>query len=713
MAERDQQALEEEFRRASNMSEFSGPLAKNGPTKPTDRSNGSFQTVVRSPEHTEEPLKPDSKGKGKGKETKLPFFPANPIDLMDQWHNLAGVGPRVRTLSPSPIRLAIPSPLPSSLSNDSSSDSGNGTRRGGGGGGGDSFSSSSSSSSPLSLEDSDSDSDSDSNDSSDDDRKKRRKKRDKNKNEKDKEKRKEKFKKKDSKFRWKRFDFLLDKENYLKGLKNWEFWKNALNLSKAHFIPNGLEDQYNQPSKKYQAGYSATVDQSEMREIMELFDRAIKQKATPKGVATEGAAPKGALIPKDTGSTGTSKKLPGNPAIDKPRAMIPQLYNSLNVKDRKLMIVIGGGPVQAKKIGIVNWDLKGPKGEYVEPIVCEACDRAKITKIPSKDLQERGTHVGKLFWYDVGQIKPVIIDGNAYYSLIIDDVSRHRVFKVYKTKDEVQQHLCSYITNVKTRLALDNKTVKTFRIDGGREFGMSLFESFCNTERVELINSSPYNQYQNGVPERSIRIIQDSARVTVVQIRQSTIEDVTPQECYNRALGSKDNTNNLKPDNAHLRIIGSRCTVLIDENHRIKAEKLKAQRAKGLFLGYQGTHNYKIDDETITVKRKRNRPKKVKPKLYEYEAPNEDPEIMKALIQEGINHHPGVHNFNFVNDSEDDFFYKVPDNHELPIRQAHESAVRQAYELVHIRNVCDPFLLNVDGDGPSLKEAMESPEWDM
>ncbi|RYP36573.1 hypothetical protein DL768_010930 [Monosporascus sp. mg162] len=34
---------------------------------------------------------------------------------------------------------------------------------------------------------------------------------------------------------------------------------------------------------------------------------------------------------------------------------------------------------------------------------------------------------------------------------------------------------------------------------------------------------------------------------------------------------------------------------------------------------------------------------------------------------------------------------------------------------MHVRNAYDdPYLLlNVDADGPSLKEAMESPEWDM
>ncbi|RYP68911.1 hypothetical protein DL771_006400 [Monosporascus sp. 5C6A] len=119
-----------------------------------------------------------------------------------------------------------------------SSDGGRGGGKGGGGGGGSSDSSFLSSRFSLSSEDSDSDldlegdsSDSDS-DSSDSDREKRRKKHDAKKDKKKrKEKKSKKSKKKDSTFRWKRFDFALDKENYLKGFENWGLWKNALDLA--------------------------------------------------------------------------------------------------------------------------------------------------------------------------------------------------------------------------------------------------------------------------------------------------------------------------------------------------------------------------------------------------------------------------------------------------------------------------------------------------
>ncbi|RYP21448.1 hypothetical protein DL765_002238 [Monosporascus sp. GIB2] len=85
----------------------------------------------------------------------------------------------------------------------------------------------------------------------------------------------------DSKLRWKRFDFSLDKENHLVGWANWELWNNALiTSSKGHyqnlqkgalgvdhsfrntrsggqseeqFIPEGLRDLYRLDGKTFSA----------------------------------------------------------------------------------------------------------------------------------------------------------------------------------------------------------------------------------------------------------------------------------------------------------------------------------------------------------------------------------------------------------------------------------------------------------------------------
>ncbi|RYP36572.1 hypothetical protein DL768_010929 [Monosporascus sp. mg162] len=617
IAERDQQALEEELRRASNISELykqrserfeklltkslgsdpsSGPSAR--PAKPTNRSNSSFQTVVRSPEHTEKPLKPESKDKGKGKETKSPSFPANPTDPTDQWYNLAGIGPRVRTLSPLPIRTATPPPPPSSsLSSDSSSNGGN--KRGGGGGGNSSssFSSSSSSSFSLSSEDSDSNSDSDSSDSSDDDnRKKRRKKHDKN--EKDKKKRKEKKskKKKDSNLRWKRFDFSLDKENHLKGLENWELWKNALDLA--------LEEISSVLRKTDYTIYRLIDD------FNSEFHYCVRK---PKGESNNNDKPKGQSYNAKgrNNNNGNNNNKGKNNNSDKPL-----------------------------------WNAKG------EPL-CWNCGKyghlAKDCRKPKKDGNDQRSDQR-----NNGRNGNNGRSNNNGNNSNNSNNAQQRQSKAHFIPDGLED--------------LYNQPPKKYQAGYSAAVDQSEMREIMKLfDRTMKQKSAPKGvTTPKGVTAKGF-----APKGALNPKGQSTIEDVTLQECHDRALGTNAN----KPNNAHLRIIGSCCTVLIDENYRIKAEKLELLEG-GRFLVTPYVRVYEeigekdeppdpkdvTDDETKAVKRKRGRPKKIKPELYKCEVPDEDFEIIKALIQEGADPYPGVHNFDFANDSEDDFFYGVPDD---------------------------------------------------
>ncbi|RYP63527.1 hypothetical protein DL771_009223 [Monosporascus sp. 5C6A] len=301
----------------------------------------------------------------------------------------------------------------------------------------------------------------------------------------------------------------------------------------AHFIPDGLEDLYNLPAKKHQAGYAAAVDQSDMAEIMQLFDRAMEQQrqtASPQGTR----APKGAVAPEGVASGGST------PGVSTPC--------SASSQHPELPEEIGSTGSTAEKL-----EARGAKG---------------------LSLGYQGTH-----------------------------------------------------------------NYKVWLLEGGR---------FLIT---------PY-----------IRVYEEIG-----------------------ALGEKDEP----PD---LREVVRSLPPYVQRRLRHRPRKKDV-----------GVHNRddnvvsddQTDDETKTVKRKRGRPKKVKPELYTCEAPDEDPEIMKALIQEGADPHPGVHSLNFFDESEDEENSTV--------------AIRQAYERMHVQNVfyIDEYLFNVDGDGPTLKEVMENPEWDM
>ncbi|RYP08206.1 hypothetical protein DL765_008871 [Monosporascus sp. GIB2] len=294
-------------------------------------------------------------------------------------------------------------------------------------------------------------------------------------------------------------------------------------------------------------------------------------------------------------------------------------------------------------------------------------------------------------------------------------------YYLFRTKNEVQESLYTYITRIIKRLEtlpLDTegrkRMVQILRLDSGKEFGVTKIENFCAVEGIELVISSAYNQYQNGVSERGIQFLQD--------------------ECFEDAF-EPDRSH--KPDNSHLRILGSRCTVLIDKNYRTRSEKLAARGAKGILLGYQGTHNYKLwlveggrllttphvtvyedlgepgqppspkniirDDNVVSkddtdldtrqVKRKRGRAKKTVPELYALEASDEAPELMRelklALTQEG-------------DDSDDCDPYPYPFHLHPLLDDSSDADSEDGYRLYAV----------VD-DGPSLREAMEGPEREM
>ncbi|RYP82722.1 hypothetical protein DL770_005534 [Monosporascus sp. CRB-9-2] len=124
-----------------------------------------------------------------------------------------------------------------------------------------------------------------------------------------------------------------------------------------------------------------------------------------------------------------------------------------------------------------------------------------------------------------------------------------------------------------------------------------------------------------------------------------------------------------------------------------------------MLLGYQGTYNYKpvqkrlrhrqrqkgvgvknkddnvvseddTDQETKQVKRKRGRPKKIIPKLYTLEAPDEAPELIRelklALTQKGEKGDKGLHTFRFVPDVDDDDFFRSHGDADQAIRNIYK-----------------------------------------
>lgn len=82
-----------------------------------------------------------------------------------------------------------------------------------------------------------------------------------------------------------------------------------------------------------------------------------------------------------------------------------------------------------------------------------------------------------------------------------------------KRKNHAPVALRSILIKADLELYLNhNCRVKKATINSGKDWGMSSFETFVSENSINVILSNPDNQYQNGVSERSILFVRDTAR---------------------------------------------------------------------------------------------------------------------------------------------------------------------------------------------------------
>ena len=112
--------------------------------------------------------------------------------------------------------------------------------------------------------------------------------------------------------------------------------------------------------------------------------------------------------------------------------------------------------------------------------------------------------------------------------------------------------------------------IAKIRSDHGREFKNARFESFCEKNGIKREFSAPKTPQQNGVVERENRVIQEMARVMLLnkQIPQKFWGEAVNTSCHisNRIffqVGTKKTAyeiwNGKKPRVKYFRVFGSKC----------------------------------------------------------------------------------------------------------------------------------------------------------
>ena len=148
-------------------------------------------------------------------------------------------------------------------------------------------------------------------------------------------------------------------------------------------------------------------------------------------------------------------------------------------------------------------------------MICPECKLSKLNrkKAPVESIT-RADQVLYRIHADLSGRKLSTLAGFRYYLLLTDDYSRFRWVRFLKNKSEAPSEVISFIREVEREKT--PAKVSVFRADGGGEFDNQVLSNFFKELGIRREVSAPYSQFQNGVAERSIGIIDDAARTMLL-----------------------------------------------------------------------------------------------------------------------------------------------------------------------------------------------------
>ena len=123
------------------------------------------------------------------------------------------------------------------------------------------------------------------------------------------------------------------------------------------------------------------------------------------------------------------------------------------------------------------------------------------------------------------------LGGKRYIMVIVDDFLGYTWVEFLREKSEA----CEKLKILCKRLQNEKKVpIVKKRSDHGKEFENARFESFCDKNRIKQEFSAPKTPQQNGVVERKNRVIQEMARVMLLnkQIPQKIWGKVVNTSCH-------------------------------------------------------------------------------------------------------------------------------------------------------------------------------------
>ena len=236
-------------------------------------------------------------------------------------------------------------------------------------------------------------------------------------------------------------------------------------------------------------------------------------------------------------------------------------------------------------------------------LACAVCARAKMKKKAITSLAASPavpTAPGQCIYLDIkGPLEHVAYNGDKYAFVYVDEATRITIVKTATTKDKIVAMTASaldgFSTFPLTSIPVGRGT--TLHSDSEAVIQSNAMKEMLARRKISFRTSPPKTQEINGIVERSIQTLLNSARclLTEANMPNQYWTLALQHACYLKnylptaSLGNKSPIQVLTGMDKridHLRIFGSAAYVKIDEQIR---EALGPKARKGLYVGHSDT----------------------------------------------------------------------------------------------------------------------------